>query len=98
MLATSRPAELAGHGIAAQVLFELDQDALLSRMEVVPLARADVRELAEAVTERPAPRALVDWLAERSRGNPLFAIGLLRALMEERGDLSLRICGACRKV
>jgi predicted ATPase len=29
----------------------------------------------------------VDWLAERSQGNPLFAIGLLRALMEERGDL-----------
>ena len=88
VLATSRPAELAGHDVAAQVLFELDQDALLSRLEVAPLARPGMRELAEAVIERPAPRALVEWLAERSQGNPLFAIGLLRALMEERGDLS----------
>jgi DNA-binding NarL/FixJ family response regulator len=88
VLATSRPAELAGHDIAAQVLFELDQDALLSRMEVGPLERAGVRELAEAVIERPAPRALVDWLVERSQGNALFAIGLLRALLDERADLA----------
>src|SRR4029453_16750458 len=88
VLATSRPAELAGHDVAAQVLFDLDQDALLSRLEVAPLARPGMRELTEAVIGRPAPRALVDWLAERSQGNPLFAIGLLRALMDERGDLS----------
>ena len=88
VLATSRPAELERHDVAAQVLFELDQDALLTRLHVAPLARAGLRELAEAVIERPAPRALVDWLAERSQGNPLFAIGLLRALMDERGDPS----------
>ena len=88
VLATSRPAELAGHEVAAQVLFELGQDALLSRLEVAALARPGVRELTEEVIERPAPRALVDWVSERSQGNPLFAIGLLRALMEEAGDLS----------
>jgi DNA-binding CsgD family transcriptional regulator len=83
VLATTRPADLAAHDIAAQVLFELDQDALLSRLEVAALARAGLTELIEAVIERPAPRALVDWLEERSQGNPLFAIGLLRALIEE---------------
>jgi DNA-binding CsgD family transcriptional regulator len=88
VLLTSRPAELAGHDLAAQVLFELDEDALLSRLEVAALSRPGVRELTEAVIERPAPRALVDWIAERSQGNPLFAIGLLRALMEERADLA----------
>jgi len=87
VVATSRPAELAGHDVAAQVLFELGQDALLSRLEVGPLTRPGLTELAGAVIERPAPRALVDWLAERSQGNPLFAIGLLRALLDERGDL-----------
>ena len=51
-------------------------------------ARPGVSELAEAVIERPPPRALVDWLVERSQGNPLFAIGLLRALLDERGDLA----------
>jgi DNA-binding CsgD family transcriptional regulator len=88
VIATSRPAELAGHEVAAQVLFDLDQDALLSRLEVTPLARSGVGELTEAIIERPAPRALVEWVCERSQGNPLFAIGLLRALMREGGDLS----------
>jgi DNA-binding CsgD family transcriptional regulator len=87
VLATSRPADLAAHDVAAQVLFELGQDALLTRLEVAPLPRSGLTELVEAVIERPAPRALVDWLADRSQGNPLFAIGLLRALMEERGAL-----------
>ncbi|HEX5926813.1 MAG TPA: LuxR C-terminal-related transcriptional regulator [Baekduia sp.] len=76
------------HDVAAQVLFELDQDAHVSRLHVAPLGRPGVSELTEAVIERPAPRALVDWLVERSQGNPLFAIGLLRALLDERGDLS----------
>ena len=87
VLATSRPAELADHDVAAPVLFELDQDALLSRLEVATLARAGIAELTEAVIDRPAPRALVDWVCERSQGNPLFAIGLLRALIDERGNL-----------
>ncbi len=87
VIATSRPAELATHAVAAPVLFELDQDALLNRMEVRALPQPALRELAEAVIEQPAPRVLVDWICERSRGNPLFAIGLLRALLEEQGDL-----------
>ena len=88
VIATSRPAELARHDAAAPVLFELDQDALLSRIEVSALAVPAVKDLTEAVIEGPAPRVLVEWIFERSRGNPLFAIGLLRALMEEGGDLT----------
>ena len=88
VLATSRPAELAGHDVAAQVLFDLDQDALLARLEVAALGRAGLAELTEEVIERPPPAALVDWISERSQGNPLFAMGLLRALMAEQGDLS----------
>ena len=88
VLATSRPAELADHEVASQVLFELGQDALLSRLEVEPLRRPGMAELAEAVIGGPPPSPLVDWVSERSQGNPLFAIGLLRGLMEEPGDLS----------
>jgi DNA-binding CsgD family transcriptional regulator/tetratricopeptide (TPR) repeat protein len=86
VIATSRPAALANHDAAAPVLFELEQDALLTRIEVRPLARPAIRELTESVIERPAPAALVDWIDARSQGNPLFAIGLLRALLDERGD------------
>ena len=88
VIATARPAELARHEVAAPVLFELEQDSLLTRLEVGALPRRPLRELTEAVIERPAPGALVDWVCERSQGNPLFAIGLLRALMDEGGDLS----------
>ena len=88
VIATARPAELAKHDVAAPVLFELDQDALLSRLAVGALPRRAMRELTEAVVEGPAPRALVDWVGERSRGNPLFATLLLRALLTEGGDLS----------
>jgi len=88
VLATSRPAALADDDNAAPILFELDQDARLARLQVAPLARGGMVELTEAVIDRPPPPALVDWISERSQGNPLFAIGLLRALIEERGDLS----------
>ncbi|MGZ4230434.1 MAG: helix-turn-helix transcriptional regulator [Solirubrobacteraceae bacterium] len=88
VIATSRPAELAAHDVAAQVLFELEQDDLLSRVEVPPLGRVALAELAEAVVGHPAQATLVDWIAERSQGNPLFAIGLLRALIDEQGDLA----------
>lgn len=88
VVATVRPAELAGHDIAAQVLFELEQDELLSRVDVGPLGRGGIAELAESMIGHPPPSPLVDWAAERSQGNPLFAIGLLRALIEERADLA----------
>jgi len=88
VVATTRPAELSTHDIAAQVLFELEQDELLSRVDVGPLGRAGLAELAEAVIGHPPPGPLVDWIDERSQGNPLFAIGLLRALIEEQGDLA----------
>jgi hypothetical protein len=60
----------------------------MSRLQLEPLDRPRLRELAEAVAGGPAPAALVDWLVERSQGNPLYAIGLLRALLDERADLS----------
>src|SRR6201996_1328173 len=50
VVATSRPEELARHEIATQVLFELDEDGLMSSLHLAPLDRSDLRELAEAVT------------------------------------------------
>jgi predicted ATPase len=88
VVATTRPADLASHDVAAPILFELDQDSLLSRLEIPAMTRRALRELTEAVIDRPAPKRLVDWVCERSQGNPLYAIGLLRALMQEQGDLS----------
>jgi DNA-binding CsgD family transcriptional regulator len=88
VVATSRPADLAGQDVAAQALFELDEDGFLQRLEVRPLEPHAMRELAETIIGRVPPTALIDWIAQRSQGNPLYAISLVRALLEERANLS----------
>ncbi|MGQ0465655.1 MAG: helix-turn-helix transcriptional regulator [Sporichthyaceae bacterium] len=88
LLLTARPAELAVHDTAAAALLELDQDGFLTRLDLAPLSAAELAELARHVVGAPPPPALVDWVGERSRGNALFAHGLLRALLEERADLA----------
>lgn len=88
VLAAARPAELADHPLATQVLLGLEQENLLSRLHLDPLDLDAVGELAEVVLGQQPPPALVDWLAERSRGNALFALGLIQALMDEGADLA----------
>jgi DNA-binding CsgD family transcriptional regulator/tetratricopeptide (TPR) repeat protein len=88
VVATSRPADLAGQEAAAQALFELDEDGFLQRLEVAALDRNTTRELAGTIIGQPPPAALVDWVDQRARGNPLYVISLVRALVEEHADLS----------
>jgi DNA-binding CsgD family transcriptional regulator len=89
ILAAARPAELAAQPAATEVLLGLEQEGLLRRLSLGTLDRRGVGELAEVFLQgREAPKALVEWLEDRSRGNPLFALGLLQALEEERADLS----------
>ena len=88
VVGAARPDELGGRTGPNHILRGLDQDDLLTRLVLSPLpadALADL--LAGALGDRP-PAALVGWLEERSRGNPLFALGLLRALLDEGADLS----------
>jgi predicted ATPase len=85
---TARPVELAAHEAAAPVLFDLDQDGLLTRLDLTPLQTAGVTALAAQVIGAEPKPALVEWLVERSRGNALFALGLIRALIDEGADLS----------
>ena len=88
VLAAARPAELSENDTANEVLLGLEQDALLERHELGPLDRDGLSDLAEAVLKELPSQPLVEWLDNRSRGNPLFALGLLQALLDEGGDLS----------
>jgi len=88
VVAAARPAELAEQPLAVQVLQSLEQEGFLTRLEVGGLEADTVGALAEAVLGRPAPQALSDWLVDRSEGNTLFALGLLRALIQEGADLA----------
>jgi predicted ATPase len=89
VLATARTADLARHPVAGQVLVGLEQDDVLARLGLQALTDESVAALTRAVLGADdVPPALVSWLAGRSRGYPLFVIGLLRALLEEGADLA----------
>ena len=87
VLAAARPAELAGQQGPNQILLGLEQDGLLTGLPLRPLSSEAVCELVAGVLREQPPLALVGWLEQRSRGNPLFTLGLLRALLEEGADL-----------
>src|SRR5215472_6868966 len=89
VVATARTADLARHQVADQVLAGLENDDVLTRLGLQTLTGESVAALARAVVGADdVPSALVSWLVERSRGYPLFAVGLLRALLEEGADLA----------
>src|SRR5215471_17982044 len=89
VLATARIADLARHAVAGRVLVGLEQDDALVRLGLPALTDESVATLTRAVLGAgDVPPALVSWLAGRSRGYPLFVIGLLRALLEGGADLT----------
>jgi DNA-binding CsgD family transcriptional regulator len=85
VMATARTEELADQPLAVRVLLDLEQEGALRRIEVEPLGPEPLRELAEAVMDRAVDKDVVDWVMERSQGNPFYAVGLLRSLREEGG-------------
>lgn len=88
VLASARAAELDSLQIAREVMNWLEKDGILVRLPVPPLEPQAVGELAEAYLESPPSSALVRWLVDQSRGNVMFALSLLQALVEQEADLS----------
>jgi DNA-binding NarL/FixJ family response regulator len=85
---TARTGEISAGSTAGEILLGLEQEGLLRRLSLGPLAEDGLRALAEIIAEQSVPEALVSWLQERSQGNPFFALVLMRALLEKGGDLS----------
>ena len=87
IVASARSAELAQHSEGVEILHALEQESVLRRVSLSPLAEEALFDLAEGLLGRPPPEELVRWLTDRSGGNPLFALELLEALLEEGADL-----------
>lgn len=87
VVGTMRPIEAAERPDVVEVLLRLEQDGAARRRTVAPLDPHGLRALAAAALGAAPPEPLVDWLAERTRGNPLDALGLLGALLDEGADL-----------
>ncbi|HKR49441.1 MAG TPA: AAA family ATPase, partial [Pseudonocardiaceae bacterium] len=94
VLATARPAELARHRMAIEVLHALEQEAMVCRIQLAPFPRQDVRELATEILGRNhVPSSLLDWLLARAQGNPRCTVGLLEALVDDGVDLPAPVAG-----
>jgi DNA-binding CsgD family transcriptional regulator len=88
VLVAARPTELADNAEAMLTVHALEQEGVLRRLRVELLGVDALGELtAGMLGERPPPQ-LVTWLDQRSRGNALFAVGLLQALLDEGADLA----------
>ncbi|MBV9174669.1 MAG: AAA family ATPase [Chloroflexi bacterium] len=88
VVAAARPAELADHPTGTRITLGLEQEGFLARLELRPLDRDALGNLVQGVIGGPPPPALVAWLAQRSLGNPLFALGLLQALVDAGADFA----------
>lgn len=88
VIIAARASELSDNLSAATTAHGLEQEGLLERLPLAPMESEDLATLSMALLNRPPPSALVSWLHARSRGNPLFALGLLQALVDERADLN----------
>jgi DNA-binding CsgD family transcriptional regulator len=88
IVVVARPDELATRPAASDVLGSLEQEGMVTRLPIVPLSPAEVRELASTLVGAQVPGTLVEWLTERARGNPLYVTGLVRALLDEGADLA----------
>jgi DNA-binding NarL/FixJ family response regulator len=84
----ARSYELTENQLAADACVRLEQDGVLRRMELPPLDLKTLGQLAESALHGAPSQRLIDWLAARSCGNPLFALGLLQALLDEGVDLA----------
>ncbi|CAN5844181.1 hypothetical protein BH23ACT12_BH23ACT12_13870 [soil metagenome] len=87
VVASARVAELDGLPIAREVLAWLERDRILRRLPVPPLQPEAVGELADSFLGTPAPPGLVKWLVDQSRGNVMYALSLLQALVDQGADL-----------
>ena len=85
VLVCARLGELVERVMGEHVLFGLEQDGVLARLDLQRLKESHVRELAERVLGRPSvPPGLADWLFRESLGNPLFTVSLLDASRKGR--------------
>lgn len=86
VLITARPGELAEATTALRTVLDLEDLGALTRLEIGPLDDPALAELAEDVMGGSVNKQFLDWLWDRSRGNPLYAGGLLRAARDEGVD------------
>jgi hypothetical protein len=83
VLITAHPQQLTEHRNTTKALSILEQHGLIHRAQLDPLTAEDIHELATTPPPHHIPSALIEYAITRSRGIPIFAIGLLKALADQ---------------
>src|SRR5262249_53103294 len=68
------------------VLGGLGRESDVHRVHLAGLSRAAIGEVAESMCGRRLSESVADAIFRRTDGNPLFAIELIRVLIEESGS------------
>jgi DNA-binding CsgD family transcriptional regulator len=91
VVATFRPAEVAGHHPVAEWLRRIERRHHVAHVRLAPFTPAELAEFLRAATGREAPRQVVEQLHGRTGGNPFFVEQLLAAAGDH--DLTALLAG-----
>ncbi|HEY3730376.1 MAG TPA: AAA family ATPase [Steroidobacteraceae bacterium] len=83
IVATYRDADATGKTALVSTLGGLRRDSEARHIHLTGLSQTAIGELAERLCEGKLPAAALKLIYRRSEGNPLFAIELIRVLMDE---------------
>jgi len=86
VILTVRSEAIERGGAFARVLSRLRNVGLVT-IRLGPLARADIAMLLHSAALKPVPRQAVERIKALSEGNPLFAGELLRATLDDDGQI-----------
>ncbi len=78
-----RESEVAQHQLLAEILESFNQYRHYTRLNLKPLAEAEVAELLGQIWSQTVPADLVATIYRRSQGNPLYTAEIARLLTDE---------------
>lgn len=78
-----RPGEMKHHQFVAEILASFEPYPHYTRLNLEPLAEAEVADLLSQTWSQAVPADLAAAIYRRSQGNPLFAVEIARLLTDE---------------
>ena len=86
LLGTVRTGEISRDHSLASLMRELAQSGRLSEFSILPLSEEETTALAVQTSTREFNAGFLSTLYQTTKGNPLFVVESVRALLEDRGS------------
>lgn len=89
IVATYRESDASHRTPLLNCLGELGRNSEAQRVRLAGLSQSAIREVAEDLCKVPLPDAAIEMIYRRTDGNPLFAIELIKVLIDEGTGLGI---------